>query len=584
MIICEGASILIEVRGLGYSYPGTNCPVLKEVDITVSPGEFVLVMGRSGSGKSTLARALCRLVPDFYGGHMSGQVLYKGRDLREWEPRQISAEIAMLFQEAGQQIIYNQVERDIAFGLENLGIEPSVMKRRVVEAMDFFGLNNIRDKNPAELSGGELRRVALAGVLVMQPKVLILDEPSCQLDPLAAEELLNWLKKLNAEMGTTIILVEQRLDKAFPLADRVLLLEQGRLIYDGIPSRQPVWAKGDAYPLIPTISYIMSDLPAAELPLTVKEGRGIIRERMQHSASGPFGDGEMPEPASGSSADQVMVGPLRSQFIHALKPPWRRFSETEFSLLNVHGLYYGYSRKSDFFENLNMEIAGGESVVLLGANGAGKTTLLRLISGILQPRRGRIIINHAGAYEGERRELCAYLPQSVEDFFLRDTVLEEIQLSLDKRDGDPAFWLELMGISGLKELDPRKLSVGEKQRVALACLLASDREILLLDEPTTGVDTEWRGRIADCLQLACVEQGKTIITVTHDMEFASEIASRVLFMHSGEIISDNPAADAFADNIYYASQAARLFRGFDDTVYKPSQARSLMARLIDQED
>lgn len=464
---------MIEVRGLGYSYPGTSSPVLKEVDFEVKPGEFLLVMGRSGSGKSTLARALCRLVPDFYGGHMSGQVLYKGRDLREWGPRSISAEIAMLFQEAGQQIIYNQVERDIAFGLENLGIEPPVMKRRVAEAMDFFDLNHMRDKNPAELSGGELRRVALAGVLVMQPRVLIPDEPSSQLDPLAAEELLNWLKKLNAEMGTTIIMVEQRLDKAFPLADRVLLLEQGRMIYAGIPSRQPVWAKGDAYPLMPTISYIMSALPAAELPLTVKEGRGIIRQHMPNSVSGPFVDGQMPQPPSGLSADQEMGEPFSSPFIHTLKPPWRRPADNNLSSLSIHGLHYGYSRKSKFFENLNMEIAGGESVVLLGANGAGKSTLMRLISGILQPKRCRIMINRVEAYEKERRELCAYLPQSVDDFFLCDTVREEIQLSLDKSNGYSASWLELMGLSGLTELDPRKLSVGEKQRVALACLLAS---------------------------------------------------------------------------------------------------------------
>ncbi|MGE5390795.1 MAG: energy-coupling factor ABC transporter ATP-binding protein, partial [Deltaproteobacteria bacterium] len=266
---------MFKVRNLGYSYPGTDCQALEQINFEVSPGEFLLVMGRSGSGKSTLARALCRLVPDFYGGQMNGQVIYQGRDLREWEPRQLSSDIAMLFQEAGQQIIYNQVERDIAFGLENLGMEPSLMKRRVAEAMDFFALNGIRDKDPAELSGGELRRVALAGVFVMQPRVLILDEPASQLDPQAAEDLLNWLGKLNAERGTTIILVEQRLDKAFPIADRILLMEKGQLIFDGKPSRQPVWAKANAYPLVPTIPYIMSDLKASELPLTVKDGRGL---------------------------------------------------------------------------------------------------------------------------------------------------------------------------------------------------------------------------------------------------------------------------------------------------------------------
>jgi len=572
---------LIEVKDLSYAYPGTDNQVLKKISFDVRPGEFLLVMGRSGSGKSTLARALCRLVPDFYGGHMSGQVLYQGRDLREWEAQSLSASIAMLFQEAGQQIIYNQVERDIAFGLENLGMEPSLMKRRVAEAMDFFDLGSIRHKNPVELSGGELRRVALAGVLVMQPRVLILDEPSSQLDPLAAEEMLNWLKKLNAEMGTTIILVEQRLDRAFPMADRVLLLEEGRLVFDGAPSRQPVWAKKDAYPLIPTVSYIMSDLEASDLPLTVKEGREMIRRRIDQAIIWPPDEISGPEPAS-----HILPGGgewPEAPFIHALKDP-RPSRKANQPLLAIRGLRYTYSRQSNLIEDLSIRIDSGESVVVLGANGAGKSTLLRLISGILQPTRGSIKINHGGINRTERLSQCAYLPQSVEDFFLRDTVMEEIRLSIGSKPGDPSYWMECMGLTGLASTDPRKLSVGEKQRVALACLLASDRQLLLLDEPTTGVDIEWRGMISDCLRQACLEQGKTILTVTHDMEFASETASRVVFLHAGEIISDSPVSDAFADNLFYTSQAVRLFRGFDDSVYKPSQARTFMARLIKQED
>lgn len=575
---------MFKVKGLGYSYPGTDKPVLQELSFDVSPGEFLLVMGRSGCGKSTLARALCRLVPDFYGGQMNGQVIYRGRELREWDSRHLSADIAMLFQEAGRQIVYNQVERDIAFGLENLGMEPSLMKRRVAEALDFFDLNSISHKNPAELSGGEQRRAALAGILVMQPRVLILDEPASQLDPMAAEEMLNWLKKLNAEMGTTIILVEQRLDKAFPLVDRVLLLEAGRLVFDGLPSRQPIWAKQDDYPLIPTIPYIMSNLDVSELPLTVKDGRGIIREQMDTTPAclHPVADTESP----GRESECSLIQGRRSgaPFIHAIRSSRRTRAVEEQPLLDINGVHFSYSRQANFIENLNIKINRRESVAILGANGAGKSTLLRLISGILQPRRGRIMLDCGGPIRRERLEQCAYLPQSVEDFFLRDTVREEIMLSIGREGKKPEPWLKLMGLEGMADCDPRKLSVGEKRRVALACLLASDRQLLLLDEPTTGVDIEWRGKIAECLRGSCCHQGKAVIIITHDMEFASETASRVLFMHAGEVISDGPAPEAFVDNLFYASQAVHLFRGYDNTIYKPSQARDRMALLIKREE
>lgn len=576
---------MFEVKRLGYSYPGSEAEVLKQISFDIKPGEFLLVMGRSGSGKSTLARALCRLVPDFYGGKISGQVIYQNRDLRDWDGRLLSAHIAILFQEAGKQIVYNQVERDIAFGLENLGMQPPLMKRRVAEAMDFFDLNPIRHKNPSELSGGEQRRVALAGVLVMQPRVLILDEPSSQLDPVAAEELLNWLKKLNAEMGTTIILVEQRLDKAFPLVDRVLLLEEGRLVYDGVPSRQPLWAQKSDYPLVPTIPYIMADMESSDLPMTVKEGRGIIgtwlKSAAKHADKIEAATGDRQEPALPTKRTGRIP-----QMIHALRNKAEPLGEGGQALLEIRGLHFNYSRRSRFIEDLNIKINRGESVVVLGVNGAGKSTLLRLITGILQPQRGTIKIN-AGLQDKDLRlaRQCAYLPQSVEDFFLRETVKDEILLSLDRQKPDQAsYWLKIMGLADMEQCDPRKLSVGEKQRVALACLMASDRELLLLDEPTTGVDIEWKEKMSACLREYCRERGKTIITITHDMEFASETASRVVFMHAGELLSDQPAAQAFTDNLFYASQAVHLFKGFDNTIFKPSQAREAIAHLVNRED
>lgn len=568
---------------MSYVYPGNGASVLKEISFNIGQGEFLLIMGRSGSGKSTLARILCRLVPDFYGGKLSGQVRYKNKDLRDWNSRELPGEIAMLFQESENQIVYNQVERDIAFGLENLGMAPPLMKRRVAEVMDFLNLNGLRHRNPSELSGGEKRKIALAGVLAMKPEVLILDEPGSQLDPVAAEDLLNWLKKLNAEMGTTIILVEQRLDKAFPLVDRVLCLDQGGLVFDGAPNRQPGWAVVKGYPLLPTIPSIMAEAAGSKSPITVKEGREML-----NLWTAPSGN----EPKAGLDAIVKNDRPHQAiPFIHTIgnpQKPQRRPDSRVNPLLEIRNMHFSYCRRTEFIEDMNINIYRGESVVLLGANGAGKSTLLRLITGILQPQRGSVRVNRDLRNNKPSKRLeqfCAYLPQSVEDFFLGDTVEDEISLSLPgPHQRDVSHWLKLMGLEDFAGCDPRKLSVGEKQRIALACLLASDRDILLLDEPTTGMDIEWKTKVTQCLQECCRNEGKTIITITHDMEFASEIASRVILLHGGEVLADEPADTAFADNLFYVSQALHLFKGFDDSIYKPSQAREFIARLGNQEE
>nr|WP_054692086.1 ABC transporter ATP-binding protein [Syntrophomonas palmitatica] len=231
---------IFRVENLNYYYPNDQIAALRELNFEVDQGEFILVIGRSGSGKSTLARVLSRLAPDFHGGTITGNITFKGEPLWQWNNRQLPAHIGIVFQEAEQQLLMSNVEREIAFGLENLGVAEPQMRRRVAEIMDFLNLNHLRKKPLAELSGGEKQKVALGGVLVMQPEVLILDEPTSQLDPTAAEDFINWIKKINQELGLTVIMFEQRMDMLFPMVDRVMVLDGGKIIFDGLPaSSQP---------------------------------------------------------------------------------------------------------------------------------------------------------------------------------------------------------------------------------------------------------------------------------------------------------------------------------------------------------
>lgn len=549
----ENVDTVFTLNQFSYYYPRSSQPALKKVSLEIVTGEFLLLIGRSGSGKSTLARALCGLIPDFYGGDIGGEILYRGTPLASWPKSQMAEEIGMVFQEPDKQLLYKNVERDIAFGLENLGLDNALMQRRVAEMMDFLNLNELRQRDSSLLSGGEKQKIALAGVLAVNPQVLILDEPTSQLDPVAATEFLALIKDLNQEFGITIILIEQRLDKAFTLADRVIVMEAGAIAFQGGSREQVSWAFAANYPLMPAIPAIFAvGLRDEKLPLTIKEGRRVLK-------------------AMGAGREMPIQGEKYSE-------PRPRSGDP---LVEIKKLSFSYPDSQPVIREMSLKIWPGECVALIGSNGAGKSTLLQAIAGLLSGYRGSIRVGEISGKKLKPENLnhqLAYLPQNLEDFFLADTVSQDIMLTSEGKTQNADFWLEAMNLQGYWNQDPRKLSTGEKQRAALAAILASDPAIILLDEPTTGVDREHKKQLGKLLGDLC-RQGKTVLWVTHDIDFASEYAGRMLFMHDGRILAEGPVEEQIQENIFYTSQAARLFRPIDGSIINEAQAIEYLGRI-----
>lgn len=563
---------VFELNNFTYYYPRHSKPALGQVSLEVGEGEFLLLAGRSGSGKSTLARALCGLVPDFYGGSVSGDILYQGLPLDKWTKSQLARQIGIVFQEPDSQLFYRNVERDIAFGLENLGLPNSFMQRRVAEIMDFLNLNSLRKRDSSTLSGGEKQKIALAGVLAMNPQVLILDEPTSQLDPVAAGEFLKLVKDLNDEFAITIILIEQRLEQSFILADRIIVMDGGTVIFQGDSREELRWAAQQNYPLMPVIPAIFTEFTDKDLPLTVKEGRKLLSGfALNPNPRLPYGDDEhsktgQVQPGVVYKSDKVISSGGRS-----IKPEGDKAQP----LVEIKRLSFTYSQGEPALRGVNLNIWPGECVAMVGANGAGKSTLLQVMAGLISPYSGYVRVGDYSEKElkAEKvKHLLAYLPQNLDSFFLADTVSQDIALSkLVASDAESEFWLEKMNLQELQNEDPRKLSTGEKHRVAMTAVLASNPDLILLDEPTTGIDGAQKKEIGTLLLDLC-RQGKSVLMVTHDMDFASEYAGRLVFMHSGTILADGSIQEIIAGNTFYTSQVARLFGGIEPGVINRSQA------------
>jgi energy-coupling factor transporter ATP-binding protein EcfA2 len=538
---------------VSYYYPRSDWPALHNLNLEVREGEFLLLIGRSGSGKSTLARAMCALIPDFYGGDMTGQIDFLGVPLTDWPKNQVAEKVGIVFQEPSKQLFYKNVERDIAFGLENLGFDNDLMHRRVAEVLDFLNLNSLRRRDSRLISGGEQQKIALAGVLAMGPQVLILDEPTSQLDPVAAAGFLDLLRDLNQDAGVTVILIEQRLDKAFNLADRVIVMEAGEIIYQGEKTEQLRWAFNNNYPLVPAVPAIFAaGANNAAVPMTIKEGRIML----------------------GAMGADENVPPCKCET--SLRPGE--------PLVQINKLTFAYPDSLPAIKDLDLKIWPGEFVALIGSNGAGKSTLLQVIAGLLGGYKGNVRV---GDVSGKRlkaenlKHQVAYLPQNLDDFFLADTVVEDIMLAGEKAKEPPDYWLEALKLMQYRDDDPRKLSTGEKQRAALAAILASDPALILLDEPTTGVDREHKKKLGKLLVELCRRQ-KTIVLVTHDIDFVSEYAERIVFMHEGKIVAEGPVNEQIPKNIFYTSQAARLFQPFDRSIINEAQATERIRVLLER--
>ena len=539
---------VFEIDNLSYRYPESARAALERVDLRVEEGELVLVTGPCGGGKTTLARALAGLVPRFFGGAIGGAVRYRGRGLAGMDSRELHREVGMVFQEPERQLLMTTVERELAFGPENLGLPTPAIARRVMEAASAFGLAGLLGAKTEELSGGMRQRLALAAVLAMNPRALVLDEPTSQLDPLSARELLETLRRLRDEIGCTITLVEQRLDQCLPMADRVVFLDGGRIAFDGPPRDYCRWAAGNAPLFLPAVTRVFARAGRDGLPLTVREGRRILEAN-------------------------ALSGAARAEERRPEGPPF----------LEITNLSFSYPNGTEALSRVDLCAGAGGIVSVCGPNGAGKSTLLALCCGLLRPSGGKVF---AGGREpwrlgaAERARLAGYLSQNPDDYLFHDSVAEEVGFTLKNIGSTDVDAVEKAlrrwGIGHLSERNPRELSAGERQLVALAAATVASPPLLLLDEPTRGLDPVLRARLGKLLAARAREDGAAVAIATQDMEFAAEWSDTVSLLFNGEAVAAGPPGEMFRGSLFYSNQASRLFRGIADGVVTVEEAVSVI--------
>ena len=525
---------LFTIRDLTFSYPEQPQPALRSLSLTVEQGEFLVLCGPSGCGKSTLLRQLKTVLAPH--GRRTGELLLEGRPLDSLSQREQAERIGFVQQSPENQLVTDKVWHELAFGLESLGYDTPTIRRRVAEMASFFGIQNWFHKNVAELSGGQKQLLNLAAVMALQPSVLILDEPTSQLDPIAASDFLATLSRINRELGTTVILTEHRLEEAFGFASRVAVLEKGALLCTGTPAEVGAALKsaGSAMFLaMPAAMRIWSAVDSgAPCPVSVRDGR---RWLLDYAAAHPLK--ALPE-----------EGP----------PP-----ETE-ALISARELWFKYDQdRPDVVKGLSLEVRRGQLLALLGGNGTGKTTSLKLLAGLKKPWRGEL----------EIRGTVGMLPQDPQTLFVRPTVREDLLEVLPRAERKDAALERVVSLCRLTELldrHPYDLSGGEQQRAALAKLLLRDPDILLLDEPTKGLDAEFKQSFGQILQ-TLQRSGVAILMVSHDIEFCAKYADRCALFFDGNIVTEGPPRAFFSGNSFYTTAANRM-------------ARELLPRAVTPED
>ncbi len=539
----------IKLENVTYYYPNAVNPALQNINLTVNNGEFVLLLGSSGSGKSTLLRSIAGLIPNFYPGKLIGQVLIDEVNLNRLSPRQIADKIALLFQEIEAQMVKNKVENEIAFSLENLGISPQIMKQRVAEISNALNLVPYLGKKLTELSGGMKQKVLLAATLVRQPDILLLDEPISQLDPIVAKDLLSVIRYLHEELGITVIIAEHRLENIISMVTRVVAMEKGEIIYDGSVGAYPRWAVANNYKLIPDIPKLFAQVGFLNTPLNVQEARQIITNMKEPIR-------EENSPTEGRSK------PNRA----AAKP-----------IITFKNASYKYSPDLLGVKNIKFNFPGGETTAIIGHNGAGKSTLLKLIAGILKADRGQVLLKGRDIKRQPNSLKLGYIPQNPDEFLYLPTVEEELShnLSTENRASKIENWLNKFNLTAYRYINPRDLSLGEKQLVVLAAVLIHEPEIICLDEPTRGLDYSWQSNLGKILT-ELKGKGSTIIMVTNDMEFIAKYTDNIAIMSKGEIIGFGDKYDILTKATFYAPQVNRVFRQVDNSILTYEDGREFL--------
>jgi energy-coupling factor transport system ATP-binding protein len=534
------ADQVLRAEGLTYRYPGAARPALRDLRLTVDRGEFVVIAGRSGSGKSTLLRAACGLVPHFHGGKVEGELEIAGLDVSANGPAELASIVGLVAQEPESQVVSTTVRAEIELPLELRGMRPAERARAVEEVALALAIPDLLDRTTDALSGGELQRVALAAALATRPGLVLLDEPTSQLDPVAGDELISLLRRLNEEWGVAVLLAEHRLERCLAAADRVIAFDAGSLAFDGPPADFLAWSLR-ADPALATPGARLLAGVGMPVAASVREARRALAARGVEIAA----------PARPAPAEAKPRGVMR--FLG------RRRSAADRPALAVRDLWIELGEgeeRTEALRGVELEIAAGERVALMGRNGAGKSTLLRAAAQLGKPDRGRI--ETAGA--------VALLPQRPGDLFTRERTGDELPGAA----GGVA--LRRFGLEELAHADPRDLSGGERQRLALAIVLAGlgpgqgePPGALLFDEPTRGMD---RARKLELASLArrLADGGSAVVIATHDVEFAASFAERVILLGGGEVVADGPMPELLAGGWYFSSEVARILDGAAVTV------------------
>jgi energy-coupling factor transporter ATP-binding protein EcfA2 len=527
---------MIEISDLTFTYPGATHPAIQGVSLHIADKELCLVMGPSGSGKSTLLRCLNGLVPHFSGGSLSGSIRVNGLDPVRLTPREMSQEIGFVFQDPEAQFVVDRVEDEIAFSLENAALPSQDMDSRVEQALALLELTALRTRRLETLSGGEIQRVAIAAALALKPGILVLDEPTSQLDPHGAEEVLEALVQLNQQLGLTVILAEHRLERVLPYARKIIYLsEQYPQALVGSP--REVLSKVDLNPPMVSLGKALGWDP---LPLTLDEAREWAQQTR-------------------------MPLPLLEKMEHAPVMPSKL--ETSPAYIQANGVEVSYGNLQAL-RGINLSLYPGEITVMMGPNGAGKSTLLRAIVGLTPLQRGRIQVagkDNAGRTVADICQQVGYLPQDPNALLFADTVMEELLITLrnhhleaSETDLRSMQLLEQLGLADKSESYPRDLSTGERQRVALGAILVTQPGALLLDEPTRGLDYAAKQTLVNLLH-RWRDEGMSILLVTHDVELAAQAADRVILLENGLVSADGNPHVVLKKASHFTPQVARIF-------------------------
>ncbi len=523
----------IEIKNLTFSYPLSDKNALSNIDLSVNAGEFIVLCGRSGCGKTTLLRLLKNtLAPK---GKMQGEILFNGKDVSALSLEEQAVKTGFVMQNPDNQIVTDKVWHELAFGLENLGVDNDTIGIRIAEMASYFGIDNWFDKKTNELSGGQKQLLNLACVMLMNPQVLLLDEPTSQLDPIAAENFLSTVSKINKELGVTVIISEHRLEDVFSKADRVIVMEYGKVITDCNPRElgENADVQNDFIRLsAPTPMAVFSKADGkGKCPLTVREGRNWLQNTEIKKQKFEY------------------TPPIVSQDI----------------AVELKNICFAYNKNGqDVLKNLTLQIPENSIFAVLGSNGAGKSTLVKVMSGILEAYRGSVKIHGKKIDKYKANELyrnnVAVLPQAVQALFTASTVRQDLE-NVSKVNLDEIC--TLTNITHILDSHPFDISGGEQQRAALAKVLLTEPQILIADEPTKGMDCEFKLHFAEILR-SLKNKGCTVILISHDIEFCAEYADRCAMLFDGRIATVKDSHSFFNENRFYTTSANRMSRGIID--------------------